>query len=154
MSLYRILDMDNIYNLNNIKINKTKIGLEGESLVIDRLIKLGYILYKRNYRKIGLEIDIIMYKFFKNKNLLDIRVIEVKTRRNYQFNLMDLSIDKKWYIVKKYLYVIKDEIFLNNFNTDIYLNIKVDIHFDLALVKKDDLNIKIYSYIKDVNLLI
>ena len=138
--------------MNNLN-NKTDIGLEGEGVVINRLIKSGYILYKRNYRKIGLEIDIIMYKFINKENVLDIRVVEVKTRNKYQFNLHLLSINKKWFYIQKYMFSIKSEIlslFIDSYN---YLNFKTEIHFDLAMVKKDFDNIRIYSYIKDVNLL-
>lgn len=142
MSSCKVMDMNNINNKT-----KKSIGFKGELFVIDKLKTKGFVLYKKNIKKIDSEIDIVMYKYNHHKHSLDIRVIEVKTRGVYQFDLVDFNICKKWTLIRKHLFNIKEEI-CSLFDI---LNYS-EIHFDLALVKyKDDLY-EIYSYIKDVNL--
>lgn len=144
MSLCKILDM-------NKKNNKSKntIGFKGESAVIDKLMKNGFELYKRNIKKIDSEIDLVMYKYDNYKKTLDIRVIEVKTRNFYEFDLSSFGINKKWMLIRKHIFNIKEDID-SRFDIINYSQ----IHFDLVLVKYSFDNYKIYSYIKDVNLII
>lgn len=129
--------------------NNNTIGFKGETIVCDILMNNGFIVYKRNIKKIDSEIDLVMYKYNQQKKSLNIRVIEVKTRRGYGFNLSSLGIDKKWRLIKKHLFNIKDEI-----------NAKFDrinyseIHFDLALVTYSDDYYRIYKYVKDVDLML
>jgi len=136
--------------MNNIN-NKTKnsIGFKGESAVCDKLKTCGFEVYKRNLKKIDSEIDIIMYKYNKNRYSLDIRVIEVKTRKSYEFDLSSFGIDKKWRLIRRRIFKIKEEIDCK-FDILSYS----EIHFDLALVRYRNDNYRIYSYIKDVNLLL
>jgi Holliday junction resolvase-like predicted endonuclease len=136
--------------MNNIN-NKTKnsIGFKGESAVCDKLKTCGFEVYKRNLKKIDSEIDIIMYKYNKQRFSLDIRVIEVKTRKSYEFDLSSFGVEKKWRLIRKHIFKIKEEI---DCKFDI-LNYS-EIHFDLALVRYCNDDYKIYSYIKNVNLLL
>ena len=135
----------------NHQNNKSKkhIGNQGESFVIDKLKTQGFELYKKNIKYIDAEIDIVVYKYNEKTRFLNIRVIEVKTRNNYCFDLINFNLIKKWLLVKKYLFKIKSEIDIN-FEILGYS----EIHFDLVLVKKDIDNYCIYSYIEDVNLLL
>ena len=134
------------------KINnsdKKAMGFNGELFVIDKLKTLGFILYKRNIKYINSEIDIVMYRFNLKKMVLDIRVIEVKTRSGFDFNLSNFNLIKKWSLIKPYMYEIKSEID-KKFKFLPYS----EIHFDLALIKKKGLDLSFYSYNKDINLLI
>jgi Holliday junction resolvase-like predicted endonuclease len=133
-------------NINN-KIKKN-VGFKGESAVIEKLKTNGFDLYKRNIKKIDSEIDIVMYKYDSHKYSLNIRVIEVKTRNIYVFDLKNLSLHKKWILIRRHIFNIKEEI---QSKFDI-LNYS-EIHFDLALVKYDKDKYEMYSYIKDINLM-
>ena len=144
MSLCKILDMNKI----NIETNNS-VGFKGETAVIEKLKTCGFELYKRNLKKIDSEIDIVMYKYNKHKYTLDIRVIEVKTRKFYEFDLTTFNIDKKWRHIIRRMFKIKEEID-SKFDILKYS----EIHFDLVLVKYCGDNYKIYSYIKDVNLIL
>lgn len=135
-------------NKSNNK-NTNNIGFKGETAIIDKLKTSGFELYKRNIKKIDSEIDIVMYKYDKKRYSLNIRVIEVKTRNNYNFDLTSYGIGKKWRLIRRHIFKIKEEI---DCKFDI-LNYS-EIHFDLALVKYSDNNYKMYSYIKDVNLML
>lgn len=142
MSSCKVMDMNNINNKT-----KKSVGFKGELFVIDKLKTNGFELYKKNIKKIDSEIDMVMYKYDEYKHSLDIRVIEVKTRGVYQFDLVGFNIYKKWTLIRKHLFSIKEDVcsLFDNLNYS-------EIHFDLVLVKhKDDLY-EIYSYIKDVNL--
>ncbi len=136
--------MDSISN----KIKKS-IGFKGEMLVIDKLKTLGFELYDKNIKHIDSEIDVVMYKYNRQKYSLDIRVIEVKTRNNYEFDLLRFDLSKKWRLVSKRLFILKS-----------YIDAKFDVlsysevHFDLALVRHKNDIYDLYSYIKDVNLLL
>ena len=110
---------------------------------------MGFELYKKNIKSIDSEIDIVMYKYNKDKYTLDIRIIEVKTRSNYEFDLQAFNIAKKWRLIRKHMFIIKREI---DRMFDI-LNYS-EVHFDLALVRHKDDTYDLYSYIKDVNLLL
>lgn len=137
------MDMNKINN----KIKKN-VGFKGELAVIDKLKTNGFELYKRNIKKIDSEIDIVMYKYDNQKYSLNIRVIEVKTRSVYVFDLENLSLYKKWTLIRRHIFNIKEEI---QSKFDI-LNYS-EIHFDLALVKYDKDKYEMYSYIKDINLM-
>jgi Holliday junction resolvase-like predicted endonuclease len=140
-------------------ISKTSIGNKGETCVMDKLKTYGFKLYKRNIKHIDSEIDLVMYKYDPIKYTLNIRVIEVKTRGLYEFDMSSFKIDRKWSRIKKHFFKFKYEI---DAMFDI-LNYS-EIHFDLALVKhsqgknlqtkNSDSGFILYSYIKDVNLLI
>ncbi len=136
--------------MNDIFNNtKNSIGFKGESVVCDILRTTGFIVYKRNIKKIDSEIDIVMYKHNIQKKSLNIRVIEVKTRKRCVYDLSSLNIDKKWRLIRKHIFKIKDEI---NSKFD-KLNYS-EIHFDLALVVYKGDCYKMYKYIKDVDLML
>lgn len=134
-------------HLNNK--SKKNIGFKGEAFVIDKLKTRGFELYKKNIKYIDSEIDAVMYKYNKEKYSLDIRLIEVKTRNNYEFNLLNFNLSKKWRLIRKHIFDIKSVID-NKFEILSYS----EIHFDLALVKHENDVHVLYSYIKDVNLLL
>ncbi len=129
--------------------HKKSIGFKGEMSVIDKLKTMGFELYKKNIKSIDAEIDIVVYKYNRSTYTLDIRVIEVKTRHNYEFNLSNFGIDKKWRLIRKHIFNIKSEID-RRFDVLSYS----EIHFDLALVRYRDDVFDLYSYIKDVNLML
>jgi hypothetical protein len=62
--------------------------------------------------------------------------------------LKNLSLHKKWILIRRHIFNIKEEI---QSKFDI-LNYS-EIHFDLALVKYDKDKYEMYSYIKDINLM-
>ncbi len=136
--------------MNNIHNNhKKSVGFKGEMSVVDKLKTMGFELYKKNIKSIDAEIDIVVYKYNKNTYALDIRIIEVKTRNNYEFDLATFNIAKKWRLIRKHMFTIKAEI---DGMFDI-LNYS-EVHFDLALVRYKGDIYDLYSYIKDVNLLL
>lgn len=136
--------------MNNLNDKyKNSIGYKGETAVIDKLKTCGFELYKRNIKKIDSEIDVVAYKYDISKKSLDIRIIEVKTRNGYEYDLSSFGIDKKWRLIRKHIFNIKEGI---DHKFDI-LNYS-EIHFDLALVKHYNDDYKIYRYIKDVNLML
>ncbi|MBC7767143.1 YraN family protein [Arenimonas sp.] len=134
-------------NLNNK--DKKSIGFKGEVAVLDKLKTNGFELFKKNVKSIDAEIDIVVYKYNTVKYTLDIRVIEVKTRNRYEFDLNNFNITHKWRRIRKHLFNIKAEI---DSKFDI-LNYS-EIHFDLALVRYKNDKFDLYSYIKDVNLML
>ena len=134
-------------NINNN--HKKSVGFKGEMFVIDKLKTMGFELYRKNIKSIDSEIDIVAYKYNKEKYTLDIRIIEVKTRNKYEFDLMNFNIPKKWRLIRKHIFPIKTEI---DKKFDV-LNFS-EIHFDLALVKYKNETYNLYSYIKDVNLML
>ena len=136
--------------MNNIS-NKSKktIGFKGELFVTDKLKTLGFELFDTNIKYIDSEIDVVMYKYNKDKYSLDIRVIEVKTRNSYEFDLMGFNLEKKWRLIKNHIFQIKDQV---NARFDILSY--SEVHFDLALVKYKNDTFDLYSYIKDVNLML
>ncbi len=137
--------------MSNINIvSKKTLGCKGESFVLDKLKTKGYLLYKKNFIKWGIELDLIVYKYIPEKKMLDIRVVEVKTRSLYEFNLANLKLDRKWYRLIGYLFDIKDVV-----TGSVDYPVKYsEIHFDLALVKSGQGNDLIMcSYINDINLL-
>lgn len=136
--------------MNNTDSNHKKtIGFKGEMSVIDKLKTMGFELHKKNLKSIDAEIDIVVFKYDRRSYSLDIRVIEVKTRHNYEFDLSCFGIDKKWRLIRRHIFNIKSEI---DRKFDV-LNYS-EIHFDLALVRYKDDIFDIYSYIKDVNLML
>jgi len=134
-------------NIDN-KIKKT-LGFKGESFVIDKLKTLGYELHKRNIKSIDSEIDVIAYRYNKQKYRLDIRIIEVKTRQSYEFDLTNLGMAKKWGLIRRHMFNIKGEIDAK-FDVLSYS----EVHFDLALVRYKNDSLELYSYIKDINLML
>ncbi len=136
--------------MNNTNNNhKKSIGFKGEMSVIDKLKTIGFELYKKNIKSIDSEIDIVVYKYNRIAYTLDIRVIEVKTRNNYEFDLTNFNIAKKWRLVRRHIFNIKAEID-SKFDILSYS----EVHFDLALVRYKGDVYDLYSYIKDVNLIL
>lgn len=135
--------------VNNL-IKKT-IGFKGELCVMDKLKTKGYVLFGKNIKKgINCEIDIVMYKYDFVNNTLDIRVIEVKTRKSYQFDLSCFGLNKKWRLLKPYFFKIKSEIDELYFDSLKYSS----IHFDLALVVYKEDFYCVYGYFEDVDLML
>ena len=134
-------------NTNNN--NKKNVGFKGEMHVIDKLKTMGFILYKKNIKSINSEIDIVVYKYDESTYSLDIRIVEVKTRNNYEFDLSSLNIPKKWRLIKPHIFKIKSEI-----DAKFEILNYSEIHFDLALVRYKNESYDMYSYIKDVNLML
>lgn len=134
-------------NTNNN--NKKSVGFKGEMYVIDKLKTKGFLLYDKNIKSINSEIDIVVYRYDSSKYILDIRVVEVKTRGNYEFDLTYFNLDKKWRLIRPHIFKIKSEI-ESKFDV---LNYS-EIHFDLALVKYNKDLYNLYSYIKDINLML
>ncbi len=136
--------------MNNLNNNhKKSIGFKGEMAVIDKLKTIGFELYKKNIKSIDAEIDIVAYRYNTHTYSLDIRVIEVKTRNTYEFDLNNFNISHKWRLIRKHIFNIKAEI---DSKFDI-LNYSA-VHFDLALVRYKNDTFDLYSYINDVNLLL
>jgi Holliday junction resolvase-like predicted endonuclease len=134
-------------NTNNN--NKKSIGFKGEMYVIDKLKTKGFLLYNKNIKSINSEIDIVVYRYDSIKYTLDIRIVEVKTRWNYEFELTYFNLDKKWRLIRPHIFKIKSEI-ESKFDV---LNYS-EIHFDLALVRYNKDLYNLYSYIKDINLML
>lgn len=165
---YNVLDMntnksftDKGYNkIKGQNINRYRLGLKGQDYVEKKFLKAGYCLYKRNFKQIGLELDLIVYKVikdFKNKDFLIIHIIEVKTR-NIAFITTDLScfnIPLKWKKTKTVLFDI-----VENLKKTLLINCAHKITFDLALVSSDfdsSINMNIFNirrYIRNVDLLL
>ncbi len=145
MFFYKILDMNKIKTLDRISI-----GINGENKILDKLRTKGFALYKRNVKYGYSEIDLILYRL-NDKNKIDIRVIEVKTRKKFTSDLMSLGLLNKWSKIRPYLFKIKDDIYdtlgLDN-------NIYAEMHFDLCIITYSNESYLISSYIEDVNLMI
>lgn len=67
--------------------NKLK-GAKGETLAVEYLLKLGYVIQERNWRHHHLEVDIIASK----DQLL--HIVEVKTRHSVKYGRPEESITK------------------------------------------------------------
>jgi len=136
------------------------IGLQGQDFIEKKLLERGYLLYKKNFKKIGLEIDLILYKHLPEKDIVIIRILEVKTRNSVSLHkytdLDSLKIDRKWLKIKKYMYGIVSDL---KKELD-FRSTKHVIHFDLALIaynstyKEREDGYRLYKYIEDVDLLI
>lgn len=140
-------------HMNNQHIeNKYRFGLKGQDWLEEKLTEFDYFLYKKNIKHIGLEIDLIVYKFIKDKNLLLIHVIEVKTRRNlgHDIDLEQFNINRKWIRVKKIMFDLPDAIkqILG------VAECKHSITFDLAVVLDRGGVFNLHKYIQNVNLLL
>ena len=144
MSLCKILDMD-----TSSQKSKYTIGNKGEMFLIDKLKTRGFELYGKNIKYINAEIDVVMYKYDPIKYVLEIRIIEVKTRGSYQFDLESFGIQKKWGHIRAYMFEIKEKVEAR-FDVLSYSH----VHFDLALVRYKGESLSLYSYIKEVNLLL
>lgn len=139
--------------MNNQHIeNKYRFGLQGQNWLEEKLIEFDYFLYKKNVKHIGLELDLIVYKLIKDKNLLLIHIIEVKTRRNlgHEIDLEQFNIKRKWVRVKKIIFdlpqAIKETIGVEE--------CKHSITFDLAVVLDRGGVFNLHKYIQNVNLLL
>lgn len=146
-------------------INDTKtqgrrhIGQAGESYVKKLLINKGYSIYKTNFRKLGLEMDIIAYDLDSTSNVLKVRVIEVKTRSSYNsVELADLNIVRKIRSHKHILNDIGDQIKSllidrGDINKETFIYTKY--YLDLAVIgfKKEENTVHLQKYIQNVNLL-
>ncbi len=70
-------------------LKHSEIGVKGEQIAADFLIKKGYIIVHRNWRSGKKELDIIAQKD-------DMLVIaEIKTRSNYELGFPEESVTKK-----------------------------------------------------------
>ena len=147
--------------MNDIKTHSRQhIGSAGETYIKKLLISKGYSIYKTNFRKWGLEMDIIAYKFRPVSNVLEIRAIEVKTRSSYRdIELSELNIVNKIRNHKRMLNDLGHQIqtFLTergDLNGETFVYMKY--HLDLAIVgfRKDKNTLHLQKYIQDVNLLI
>ena len=132
--------------------NKYTFGLKGQDWFEQKLIEYGYSLYKKNIKRIGLEIDLVMYKHLREKNILLIHIIEVKTRRNLgrEVDLESLDIKRKWLRVKQMMFDIPQAI------KDV---VKIDdcrhtLSFDLAVILDKGGVFNLHKYIQNVNLLL
>lgn len=160
--------MSNTKNIINKGLHNTStqstydIGLQGQNFVELKFQKAGYVVYKKNFKKIGLEIDLIVYKYIQSKNLLIIRIVEVKTKRiqsfcsfvskNTEVDLENFGILKKWMKVRRVMFGIVDSIKLDN-------NLKDTKHktsFDLAIIYSllGTESFRLHRYIQDVDLLL
>jgi hypothetical protein len=166
--LYTVGYMKNIKNVTNKEFNKDlkestyDIGLKGQNFVELKFQKAGYVVYKKNFKKIGLEIDLIVYKYIQSKNLLIIRIAEVKTKRIKSFShflskdaeveLENFGISNKWMRVRKMMFNIVDDIKSINRLKDT----KHKISFDLAIVYSllGAESFRLHKYIENVNLLL
>ncbi len=135
-------------------------GLQGQDFIEQRFLGKGYSVYRRNFKKIGVEIDLILYRYISDTGVLIVRIIEVKTRNGvYLHRYIDLDsfqIDRKWLKIKKYVYGIVSDI-----KRELgVMSAKHVIHFDMALVAFDSTcsqgedMYRLYRYFEDVDLLI
>ena len=139
-----------IYKKDN---NKKTIGLKGENAVLDKLKTRGYSLYKKNIKYIDSEIDMVVYKYYPEKGLIDIRIIEVKTRNRYEFDLSVFNLKNKYKNMYKYIFVLSNSV------KNMFPGVYYETHLDLVLVKYSKLlgsgeSFEIYNYIKDINLML
>jgi Holliday junction resolvase-like predicted endonuclease len=132
--------------------NRYRFGLRGQNWLEDRFTEFGYSLYQKNLKRIGLELDLIMFKYIKEKNILMIHIIEVKTRRvlGEQLDLEQFNIRRKLYKVKQIMFDIPEDV--KEF-AHIH-NCKHMITFDLAVVLDRGNTFKLHKYIQNVNLLL
>ncbi len=99
------------------------VGQQGEDLVAHTLLKQGFVIVERNYRKQYGEIDIIARK----KNL--ILFVEVKRRTHAYFHLEELVTPSKQ---RKIIMVAKEYIAKHQL-------LEHDFRFDIALIDGDQL---------------
>ncbi|MES2623464.1 MAG: YraN family protein [Patescibacteria group bacterium] len=138
--------------------NKYELGIKGQELIEARLEKYGYFVFKRNFKRIGLEIDLIMYKFLKETNTILIHIIEVKTRKvkdmrymSQELDLEQFGIKHKWRKVRQVMFDIPEEI-KSKLNIT---NCKHVITFDLAVVMASRVGcLNMHTYIPNVNLML
>lgn len=133
--------------------NKYRFGLRGQDWLEEKLIEFGYLLYKKNIKHIGLELDLVMYKYIKEQDLLIIHIVEVKTRRNLacRVDLEEFGIQRKWQRVKKIMFDFPKEIKHIVQTGDSCAH---SITFDLAVVLDKNGNFNLHKYIQNVNLLL
>ncbi len=167
-------------NLNHINdISSVALGREGEQFVCKMLIERGYCLYKSNMRRWGFEIDLILYKAVPDRNVLEIRLIEVKTRKSGRVpTLADLKIDRKILRYKHAMFDICQNVYRALIHEGVYSDRLYGLesgpnhdskgermpflkcHTDLAIVgsldpsTKSVKNLYLQKYIQNVNLLI
>ena len=154
----KVYDLD--MNINDTKAqSRQRIGEAGETYVKKLLISKGYLIYKTNFRKWGLEMDIIAYKFNLTTNVLEVRVIEVKTRSFYNYvDLAELNIASKIRSHKTMLYDLGDQIKgllkeRGDLGTGTFVYIKY--YLDLAIIgfQKEKNTVHLQKYIQNINLL-
>ena len=158
-----------IWDMNTQKKNKD-MGTMGETYVLERLRHKGFLLYKRNIRQWGFEIDLVVYRYNENTMFLEVRVVEVKTRMahgalSYPGTLDQYGLEGKWARVRSRLYRFRDEVAREK-GLDMRGG---SAHFDLAIVflklvadegypqpANPDIEnlLKMHTYIKDINLFI
>lgn len=131
------------------------IGNKGQSFVESIMKKRGYVLFRRNFRKIGLELDLIMFKYIENKDMLIVRIIEVKTRTcNYgcDIDIDEFKMCNKWRKVRKYIV----DIIRTLKQEKGFTYIKHNIHYDLAIVmhRSSLKSLVLYKYIQNIDLLL
>jgi len=146
---------------DNIK-NRYDTGLKGQNFIESCLTNKGYELYKKNLKKIGLELDLVVYKHIRDKNILVVRIVEVKTRtidvnyssflQNKETDLSQFAIPRKWKKVKTIMFDTVNDV-KNEFNLK---DTRHRISFDLAIVYLllPSKHFKIHRYIENVNLLL
>ncbi len=135
--------------------NQYEFGLKGQNFVELKFNKLGYSVYKRNFKKIGLEIDLIVYKVIgaeTGEKVLLVHIVEVKTRNRFIGDL-DLSVFNlvcKWGKIRGNMFEI-----VSNLKKELGLTCPHKITFDLAVVHiNKDGCFCMRTYIRDVNLLL
>ena len=83
---------------SNSSLLRKKIGVFGEQLAHDFLMRKGYIILVRNFYAPGGEIDIIAQR------KSDLIIVEVKTRTSQVYGFGEEAVDKaKWKRMKKAL---------------------------------------------------
>jgi len=70
-------------------MDKIGIGQKGEDMALDFLLKKGFIIHERNYRKRSGEIDIIAF----DPKYEEYVFTEVKTRTNMSFGYPEEAVD-------------------------------------------------------------
>lgn len=146
-------NIENKEKNRNIPANTYSLGLQGQDFVELKFINVGYKIFQKNFKKIGLEIDLIVYKYIKEKNLLVIRIVEVKTRKKERLkvDLEEMGIKGKWRKVKSVMFDIPRNI-KGVLGID---NCPHTISFDLAVVQVESKEIFVLNtYIKNVDLLL
>lgn len=98
--------------------NSQKLGIEGEMLARDYLLKQGYGILELNWRYKKYEIDIIAKK---DQSLV---FVEVKTRKNNTFGEPELFVTKQ---KQKFLIAAASQYIIQN-------NIELESRFDIIAI--------------------
>ncbi|KAA6337847.1 hypothetical protein EZS27_014098 [termite gut metagenome] len=108
------------------------LGKEGEEAVVNYLLKHGYVIRHRNWRKGHLELDIVAAK---DNELI---IVEVKTRRNTNFALPQDAVTEK----KIRRTVIAADTYIK------FFQLNTNVRFDIITVTGEKDNFKI-EHIKE-----